>query len=129
MIPGLVDTYSLKSHQSCSSFHDILVPMHNNSLRIKINPKRNKEVDTANSSPPVVIPEISVLRSPKHPDDYSLEEEDWLGDKKMVPPHVMVERRVDGKMISSACARNGRMPKGRYMSEVRNSILRIVMTH
>ncbi|XP_073307239.1 protein S40-1-like [Primulina huaijiensis] len=55
----------------------------------------------------------------------------WFGytvdgdDGEMVPPHIIIGRRVAGKMMSfSVCTGNGRTLKGRDLSEVRNSILR-----
>ncbi|KAG8365582.1 hypothetical protein BUALT_Bualt18G0120400 [Buddleja alternifolia] len=47
-------------------------------------------------------------------------------DGEMVPPHVIARRRLDGKMMAySVCSGNGRTLKGRDLSEVRNSILRM----
>lgn len=47
-------------------------------------------------------------------------------DGEMVPPHVIVGRRVAGNMMAfSVCTGNGRTLKGRDLSEVRNSILRM----
>ncbi|KAE9598962.1 hypothetical protein Lal_00022400 [Lupinus albus] len=44
----------------------------------------------------------------------------------MVPPHVIVERRYSGrKMAYSLCTGYGRTLKGRDLSRVRNSILRM----
>ncbi|OIW14043.1 hypothetical protein TanjilG_11388 [Lupinus angustifolius] len=44
----------------------------------------------------------------------------------VVPPHVMVERRNSGrKMAYSLCTGYGRTLKGRDLSRVRNSILRM----
>lgn len=45
--------------------------------------------------------------------------------KEMVPPHVMVARRLSGKMAFSVCTGQGRTLKGRDLSQVRNSILRL----
>ncbi|GFQ08669.1 hypothetical protein PHJA_003010900 [Phtheirospermum japonicum] len=62
------------------------------------------------------------------------ENERWLrfvedgGDDggEMVPPHVIVGRRVAGKMMAfSVCTGIGRTLKGRDLSEVRNSVLRM----
>ncbi|KAL6992324.1 hypothetical protein U1Q18_010430 [Sarracenia purpurea var. burkii] len=48
------------------------------------------------------------------------------GDGELVPPHVVVGRRIfAGKMEFSVCTGNGRTLKGRDLSEVRNSILRM----
>ncbi|OIV95736.1 hypothetical protein TanjilG_05284 [Lupinus angustifolius] len=69
------------------------------------------------NSLPVNIPE-RMLR-------WSMEEEDDDGEM-MVPPHVMVERRISGgKMAYSVCTGNGRTLKGRDLSQVRNTILRM----
>ncbi|KAI4298193.1 hypothetical protein L6164_031781 [Bauhinia variegata] len=46
-------------------------------------------------------------------------------DEEMVPPHVIVGRRIAGKMAFSVCTGNGRTLKGRDLSRVRNSILRM----
>ncbi|XP_057493038.1 protein S40-1-like [Actinidia eriantha] len=45
---------------------------------------------------------------------------------EIVPPHVIVGRRVfDEKVAFSVCTGNGRTLKGRDLSQVRNSILRM----
>lgn len=55
-----------------------------------------------------------------------VEEDDEMDDgEEMVPPHVVAERRVAGKMAFSVCTGNGRTLKGRDLSRVRNSILRM----
>ncbi|KAL4563419.1 hypothetical protein LXL04_027460 [Taraxacum kok-saghyz] len=45
--------------------------------------------------------------------------------EEMVPPHVMVRRRVAAKMAFSVCSGVGRTLKGRDLSEMRNSVLRM----
>ncbi|KAI3741609.1 hypothetical protein L1987_59283 [Smallanthus sonchifolius] len=52
---------------------------------------------------------------------YEYEEEDG----EMVPPHVMVRRRLAEKMAFSVCYGIGRTLKGRDLSEMRNSVLRM----
>ncbi|KAL7102732.1 hypothetical protein ACP275_08G136500 [Erythranthe tilingii] len=48
------------------------------------------------------------------------------GDGEMVPPHVIIGRRVAEKIMAfSLCTGNGRTLKGRDLSEFRNSILRL----
>ncbi|CAH8299306.1 unnamed protein product [Eruca vesicaria subsp. sativa] len=48
------------------------------------------------------------------------------GGRKMVPPHLMVGRRMEGcQMAFSVCTGNGRTLKGRDLSRVRNSVLRL----
>nr|GMD08290.1 uncharacterized protein LOC109158576 [Ipomoea batatas] len=56
----------------------------------------------------------------------------WVGggsvedDGEMVPPHVITGRRIAGKMMAfSVCTGNGRTLKGRDLSQVRNSVLRM----
>ncbi|PSS02970.1 Collagen alpha-1(XIX) chain like [Actinidia chinensis var. chinensis] len=45
---------------------------------------------------------------------------------EIVPPHVIVgQRTFDGKVAFSVCSGNGRTLKGRNLSQVRNSILRM----
>nr|GMD06748.1 Collagen alpha-1(XIX) chain like [Ipomoea batatas] len=47
-------------------------------------------------------------------------------EEEMVPPHVITGRRIARKMMSfSVCTGYGRTLKGRDLSEVRNSILRM----
>ncbi|CAH1416007.1 unnamed protein product [Lactuca virosa] len=55
---------------------------------------------------------------------HSIEDDDADEDEK-VPPHVILERRIAGKAAFSLCSGNGRTLKGRDLSEVRNSILRM----
>lgn len=47
-------------------------------------------------------------------------------DGEIVPPHLIVARRVAGKVMAfSVCTGNEATLKGRNMSQVRNSILRM----
>ncbi|KAG8490101.1 hypothetical protein CXB51_015806 [Gossypium anomalum] len=46
-------------------------------------------------------------------------------DREIVPPHVILERRIAAKTAFSVCTGNGRTLKGRDLSQVRNSILRL----
>lgn len=81
--------------------------------------KRNKKMKKKqNSTVPVSIPEnVAWLRYV----DPDLED---AGE--IVPPHVIVGRRVAGEMMAfSVCTGNGRTLKGRDLSQVRNSILRL----
>lgn len=68
------------------------------------------------SSVPVNIPE-GILRQRR--DSEEAEEEG------MVPPHVIAARRFAEKMAFSVCTGNGRTLKGRDLSRVRNSVLRL----
>ncbi|CAH8253886.1 unnamed protein product [Arabidopsis lyrata] len=59
---------------------------------------------------------------------YSTEEEysDDDGGRRMIPPHLIVGRRIEGgQMAFSVCTGNGRTLKGRDLSRVRNSVLRL----
>ncbi|WOL14643.1 hypothetical protein Cni_G23424 [Canna indica] len=47
------------------------------------------------------------------------------GKSHVIPPHVIVARRIADKMAFSVCVGNGRTLKGRDLSYVRNSILRM----
>lgn len=72
------------------------------------------------TSLPVNIPENMMRRR------YSSEEEEEYSDGKMIPPHVIVGRRIEGcQMAFSVCTGNGRTLKGRDLSRVRNSVLRL----
>ncbi|KAL3616963.1 hypothetical protein CASFOL_039357 [Castilleja foliolosa] len=77
---------------------------------------RNKVKTNTTKSMPVSIPEnVAWLR------DADLDD-----GGEMVPPHVIVRRRVAGKMMAfSVCTGIGRTLKGRDLSEVRNSVLRM----
>ncbi|KAI9127120.1 hypothetical protein K1719_001679 [Acacia pycnantha] len=82
--------------------------------------KKSKKKEMANSMP-VNIPERIFRRTDS---DDELMEEEWE-DEGMVPPYVIVNRRVAGKMAFSVCSGNGRTLKGRDLSQVRDSILRM----
>ena len=83
------------------------------------NKKVKKKKQKQSSSVPVSIPNREFQLSDS--DDF---EEDYGGDD-LVPPHIIVERRIAGKMAFSVRTGNGRTLKGRDLSEVRNSILRM----
>ncbi|VVA92975.1 unnamed protein product [Arabis nemorensis] len=70
------------------------------------------------SSLPVNIP----MRRRYSSDD----EEEEYSDGKMIPPHLIIGRRMEGgQMAFSVCTGNGRTLKGRDLSRVRNSVLRL----
>ncbi|XP_076940945.1 protein S40-1-like [Bidens hawaiensis] len=52
-------------------------------------------------------------------------EENDAREEEMVPPHMILDRRSAGKAAFSLCSGNGRTLKGRDLSEVRNSVLRM----
>ncbi|KHN47364.1 hypothetical protein glysoja_020232 [Glycine soja] len=72
----------------------------------------------AANSMPVSIPERTGRRHFGSAEEEAEEEE-------MTPPHEIVKRRVAAKMAFSVCTGNGRTLKGRDLSQVRNSILRL----
>ncbi|KAM5587794.1 hypothetical protein ABKV19_006306 [Rosa sericea] len=57
--------------------------------------------------------------------DVDDDERYYKDEGEIVPPHLIVRRRVEGKMAFSVCTGNGRTLKGRDLSQVRNSILRM----
>ncbi|KAJ6892984.1 hypothetical protein NC652_027092 [Populus alba x Populus x berolinensis] len=75
------------------------------------NKKVKKKKQKQSSSVPVSIPNREFQLSDN--DDF---EEDY-GGEDLVPPHIIVERRVPGKMAFSVCTGNGRTLKGRDLSE------------
>ncbi|XP_010499474.1 PREDICTED: uncharacterized protein LOC104776991 [Camelina sativa] len=86
----------------------------NKSIRSKTTPLPSP----FSSSVPVNIP---MMRRYSSSDD-----EDDDGGRRMVPPHLIVGRRVEGgQMAFSVCTGNGRTLKGRDLSRVRNSVLRL----
>ncbi|KAG2318952.1 hypothetical protein Bca4012_054821 [Brassica carinata] len=69
------------------------------------------------SSLPVNIP------GRKYSEDEEYSED---GGRRMVPPHLIVGRRMErGQMAFSVCTGHGRTLKGRDLSRVRNSVLRL----
>ncbi|KAG4945739.1 hypothetical protein JHK82_041785 [Glycine max] len=83
-------------------------------------PRRERENcrRRAANSMPVSIPERTGRRHWGSAEEEAEEEE-------MTPPHEIVKRRVAAKMAFSVCTGNGRTLKGRDLSQVRNSILRL----
>ncbi|KAM7500612.1 hypothetical protein LguiA_025026 [Lonicera macranthoides] len=99
-------------------------------LKRKIKSKRKKSSSSSSkksSSVPVDIPENNATGRSSWfqfvESDYFEDEFEESGD--ILPPHVITDRRVAGKTAFSVCSGNGRTLKGRDLSEVRNSILRM----
>ncbi|KAJ9153243.1 hypothetical protein P3X46_026707 [Hevea brasiliensis] len=88
-----------------------------NTSNRKGNKKKQKK---SSSSLPVNIPSNVFQFSDS--DEF---EEEFEGEDQLIPPHVLVGRRIEGKMAFSVCTGNGRTLKGRDLSQVRNSILRL----
>ncbi|XP_010509769.1 PREDICTED: uncharacterized protein LOC104786131 [Camelina sativa] len=83
--------------------------------------KKTTEDKASSSSLPVNIPENMFRRYVEK------EEEHFDGEEEIVPPHIMVGRRIQGggQMAFSVCSGSGRTLKGRDLSRVRNSVLRL----
>ena len=95
-------------------------PLEFNSRAIHDRKSKKKKKKKMASSLPMNIPE-SIFQFVDSDDQL---EEEW-DDEEMVPPHVIVGRRIAGKTAFSVCTGNGRTLKGRDLSQVRNSILRM----
>ncbi|CAI9087890.1 OLC1v1022079C1 [Oldenlandia corymbosa var. corymbosa] len=100
---------------------------------LQMKPKRKKlrtkqralnSTSTNNSSSvPVNIPEKISWFQRVDPNRALFDDD---ADGEMEPPHVIIGRRIAGKIMAfSVCTGNGRTLKGRDLSEVRNSILRM----
>uniref|UniRef100_A0A0D3A011 Senescence regulator n=3 Tax=Brassica TaxID=3705 RepID=A0A0D3A011_BRAOL len=89
----------------------------------KNKPRRSKTAPLPSpaafsTSLPVNIPGNVVQR---YTDDEEYSDD---GGRIMVPPHLIVGRRMEGcQMAFSVCTGNGRTLKGRDLSRVRNSVL------
>ncbi|KAK6268559.1 hypothetical protein QUC31_012719 [Theobroma cacao] len=96
------------------------VPARNSNNKSKRNTKKKKIA----SSLPVNIPRHrhGTVFHCGEADDFEEEQDD---EGEIVPPHVILGRRIAGKMAFSVCTGNGRTLKGRDLSQVRNSILRM----
>ncbi|XP_027339255.1 uncharacterized protein LOC113853024 [Abrus precatorius] len=95
--------------RKAEGFHEVLV----------VPPqKKSSRGQAVASSLPVNIPERMLRR-------WGSGEEEVAEEEGMVPPHEIVGRRVAGKMAFSVFTGNGRTLKGRDLSKVRNSVLRL----
>ncbi|KAL2475120.1 hypothetical protein Adt_35856 [Abeliophyllum distichum] len=105
---------------------DCNFPVHWNSRESRNIKCRRKKLKNKKNSVPVNIPENVSGNSWFGYLDSDFFDED--GDNgEIIPPHVIIGRRVAGKMMAfSVCAGiNGKRLKGRNLMEVRNSILRM----
>ncbi|KAH7545083.1 protein S40-1 [Ziziphus jujuba] len=115
------------SNDNCFDFKEMIVSP---ATTVKSSKKRNKKKKKMANSVPVSIPEIFSRFRDNEDDNHQAvedeEEEEWNDeDGELVPPHVIVGRRIAGQMAFSVCTGNGRTLKGRDLSQVRNSILRM----
>lgn len=110
------------SHANSQFIHSSNSSINNSNSSQKSKRKKKKK---KKSSAPVSIPE-SIFQ---FPDSDDFEEDDYddddNGNGEFVPPHVILGRRIAGKMAFSVCTGNGRTLKGRDLSQVRNSILKL----
>ncbi|EOA28557.1 hypothetical protein CARUB_v10024774mg [Capsella rubella] len=96
----------------------------NMTRRIKIKKSATDDKAALSSSVPVNIPENMFLSYVNGKEEE--EEEHSDGGGEMVPPHIMVGRSYQGgQMAFSVCSGSGRTLKGRDLSRVRNSVLRL----
>ena len=77
-------------------------------------------------SAPVNIPSKTVVSRSWAPGfNYDEEEEGLSEAEEIVPPHVLVVRRMTDRIAFSVCTGNGRTLKGRDLQRVRNDILKM----
>ncbi|XP_030462132.2 protein S40-1-like [Syzygium oleosum] len=107
-------------HGYCGFRNMMVVPILDDSWAHGKSQKKKEREKRMTNSPPVDIPE-TFIRSPES--DYEFKEGDDEGE--VVPPHLIVRQRVAARMASLVCSSHGRTLKGRHLSEVRNSILRM----
>lgn len=84
--------------------------------------KKVERKDTKTKPVAVNIPVNMALFRYIEPSLFEYEDE---GDQEMVPPHLIVRRRLQKKMAFSVCSGIGRTLKGRDLSEMRNSVLKM----
>ncbi|WMV17823.1 hypothetical protein MTR67_011208 [Solanum verrucosum] len=90
-----------------------------------------KRLKKISNSVPISIPDNLSrnnlwFKHVKNNESNFFEDEEYGDDGEMVPPHMITGRRIAGKMMSfSICSGYGRTLKGRDLSQVRNSILRM----
>ncbi|OAY25029.1 uncharacterized protein LOC110605500 [Manihot esculenta] len=109
------------SDHNLTGFKEINRQNHSCSNRSGSKTKLKKSTSSSSSSVPVNIPCSNVVRFSEAGAEF---DEEFDGEE-LIPPHVIVGRRIQGKMAFSVCTGNGRTLKGRDLSQVRNSILRL----
>ncbi|KAK3006402.1 hypothetical protein RJ639_015543 [Escallonia herrerae] len=107
----------LENHRETCNFQG------NPNSRELLGGNNNNKLKRKKNSVPVNIPENGSKSSWFQYGDHS----DFFDDEadERVPPHVILGRRISGKMAFSVCTGKGRTLKGRDLSEVRNSVLRM----
>ncbi|ESQ52030.1 hypothetical protein EUTSA_v10017404mg [Eutrema salsugineum] len=88
---------------------------------------KRTEKASLSSSLPVNIPENMFRRYVGKEDDDEYTDEEYSDEgREIVPPHIIVGRRIQGGQVAfSVCTGSGRTLKGRDLSRVRNSVLRL----
>lgn len=97
------------------------------SRRVHSKSKKSRKAKKAMAirTVPISVPCRILSRSEGNSSGWFSDDDEDPGDEEMVPPHVILGRRVAGKMAFSVCSGNGRTLKGRDLRQVRNSILRL----
>uniref|UniRef100_A0A7N0U2L4 Senescence regulator n=1 Tax=Kalanchoe fedtschenkoi TaxID=63787 RepID=A0A7N0U2L4_KALFE len=98
-----------------------------NSLRSNNMKKLRGNNGNSNNTAPVIDPSMPICIPGRDHFQWGMMEADegWEGGAEVVPPHLIVARRVAGKAEFSVCSGKGRTLKGRDLKEVRNEILRM----
>ncbi|KAA8519584.1 hypothetical protein F0562_013792 [Nyssa sinensis] len=112
-----VATYDEDDYNFTAHSNSLVLPSNKNPKRKKMKKKKN--------SIPVEIPQNAQGNSWFQCVESDFFDDEEFEDGELVPPHVLLGRRVAGKMAFSVCTGIGRTLKGRDLSEVRNSILRM----
>uniref|UniRef100_A0A3Q7FF49 Senescence regulator n=1 Tax=Solanum lycopersicum TaxID=4081 RepID=A0A3Q7FF49_SOLLC len=95
------------------------------------NSQSRKRLKKISNSIPISIPDNLSrnnlwFKHVENSESIFFEDEEYCDDGEMIPPHVITGRRIAGKMMSfSICSGYGRTLKGRDLSQVRDSILRM----
>uniref|UniRef100_A0A1J3JCD0 Senescence regulator S40 n=1 Tax=Noccaea caerulescens TaxID=107243 RepID=A0A1J3JCD0_NOCCA len=117
--------FPIRRREDVSEKENRPVDFRENSERVRNKSRRSKTTPLPSpaaafsTSLPVNIPG-NRMRS------YSEDEYSDDGGRKMIPPHLIIGRRMEGgQMAFSVCTGNGRTLKGRDLSRVRNSVLRL----
>ncbi|KAE8708858.1 Pentatricopeptide repeat superfamily protein [Hibiscus syriacus] len=90
----------------------------------RVSSNYNSDKKAAASSLPVNIPRHHGGAAPFHCGGEAVGFEEY-DDGEMESPHAVLARRIARKMAFSVCTGNGRTLKGRDLSQVRNSVLRM----
>ncbi|XP_057950051.1 protein S40-1-like [Malania oleifera] len=104
---------------NCLDYRDVIDLNHHQQHNSRMQKPKKKKKRISDSAP------VNIPESVFHSADSDEFEEDYGEEGEIVPPHLIIARRISGKMAFSVCTGNGRTLKGRDLSQVRNSILRM----